>query len=238
MRKRAAIRTRPAKFRWLTGLSLAASLVASARGGELNIATGTGDMAIQVTSQQRARAAAVFRQQYDFSCGSAAIATLLSYHYGAPITEQAAFDAMYEQGDTELIRREGFSMLDMKRLLKRRGFEADGFELPLDKLAEAHIPAIVLLSEQGYNHFVVVKGLRAGRVLIGDPSKGIRSVSRAAFERSWHNRLLFVIHSHQDIATFDSNVDWHAAPPAPLHAGIERESMNSMTWALAGALPR
>src|SRR3546814_6408724 len=29
----------------------------------------------------------VIRQRYDFSCGSAALATLLTYHYGAPTSE-------------------------------------------------------------------------------------------------------------------------------------------------------
>ena len=43
---------------------------------------------------------------------------------------------------------------------------------PLDKLASAGIPAIVLINEHGYNHFVVIKGMRDERVLIGDPSGG------------------------------------------------------------------
>ena len=54
-------------------------------------------------------------QQYDFSCGSAALATLL----------------------------------DMKNFLEARGFQADGFQQPLGKLAEAGIPSIVLISEVG-----------------------------------------------------------------------------------------
>src|SRR3546814_5009984 len=47
----------------------------------------------------------VIRQRYDFSCGSAALATLLTYHYGAPTSEAMPFRAMWEKGDREAIRK-------------------------------------------------------------------------------------------------------------------------------------
>ena len=47
---------------------------------------------------------------------------------------------MFVRGDQAKIKREGFSLLDMKRYLEAHGFEADGFEEPLDKLAEARHP--------------------------------------------------------------------------------------------------
>src|SRR4029077_10081261 len=56
----------------------------------------------------------VVRQHYDFSCGSAAVATLLTYNYGHPVEEMNVLNAMYEAGDKAKIRREGFSLLDMK----------------------------------------------------------------------------------------------------------------------------
>ena len=85
---------------------------------------------------------------------------------------------MFEHGEQDKIRKEGFSMLDMKRYLASVGYQADGFQQPLDKLAEARLPAIVLMNEGSYHHFVVVKGLRDGRVLIGDPARGTRSMLR------------------------------------------------------------
>ena len=36
------------------------------------------------------------RQQYDFSCGSAALATLLTYHYATPTDEEDTFKAMFD----------------------------------------------------------------------------------------------------------------------------------------------
>ena len=91
----------------------------------------------------------------------------------------------------------------MKRFLESRGFMADGYELPLSKLEETQIPAIVLVIENGYHHFVVVKGVRGSRVLIGDPATGTRAISREHFNAIWDSQLLFVIHNHEEAARFN-----------------------------------
>lgn len=188
-----------------------------------------GGVALPVVSMRQARLAGTLIQQYDFSCGSAAVATLLTHHYGTPITEQAVFEAMFRHGDQAKIRREGFSFLDMKRFLASLGFAADGFEQPLDKLAEARLPALALINENGYLHFVVIKGLQAGRVLLGDPAQGTRSMWRSQFEAMWPNKLLFVIHNRTQLAQFNRPADWHAAPKAPLVDGLGRDSMAGIT---------
>ena len=54
---------------------------------------------MRVRSLQEAKFAATIRQQYDFSCGSAALATLLTHHYQFPVSEDAVFDAMFAGGD-------------------------------------------------------------------------------------------------------------------------------------------
>jgi predicted double-glycine peptidase len=210
----------------LYGLSLLAGISAPSRA--LDIAGGESrPYSLPVTSLKEARYKTTMRQQYDFSCGSAAVATLLTHQYGYRISEQNAFEEMYALGDQAKIRREGFSLLDLKRFLAAHGFNADGFELPLDKLHEAGIPAIALITENGYNHFVVVKGLRDGRVLIGDPSVGTRVMPRQRFESLWSNRLLFVIHNKQNVAKFNHPADWRAAPLAPIAAGVNRESLGA-----------
>lgn len=179
-------------------------------------AAGAGDVSVPVTSIRQARLAGTLLQQYDFSCGSAAIATLLTHHYGTPIDEQTVFTRMYAQGDQAKIQREGFSLLDMKRFLASLGFEADGFEQPLRKLLEARIPAIVLVNQNGYQHFVVIKGLQDDRVLLGDPSQGTRAVPLDVFESQWQSKLLFVIHNRMEQAHFNRAADWRVAPRAPL----------------------
>lgn len=182
-----------------------------------------GGVHVPVTSLKQRKQAGTVLQQYDFSCGSAALATLLTHHYGHPVSEASVLEAMYAAGDQAKIRREGFSLLDLKRYLQGLGFAADGFQQPLDKLLEARLPAIVLINERGYRHFVVVKGLSRDRVLIGDPAQGTRALSRANFDSIWVGRLLFVIHNRVKQARFNRAEDWRAAPSAPLRTGIGDE---------------
>ena len=178
---------------------------------------------VPVTSLKEIKFRKTTRQQFDFSCGSAALATLLTYHYNTPVSEKEVFEKMYLSGDQAKIRQQGFSMLDMKRYLATRGFGGDGFQQPLDKLIEAKLPAIVLINDRGYNHFVVIKGAEDGRILLGDPSSGARSVTRERFMELWANKLLFVVHTFPGKVAFNGADDWRSAPRAPLGTGIHQE---------------
>ncbi len=217
----------------MRSLLLAAASVAVALGGIAGARADTiripGDQGnsytVPVTSLREARFRTTIRQQYDFSCGSAAVATLLTYQYGVPVNEETVFANMYVNGDQAKIRTEGFSLLDMKRFLESRGFLADGYELPLSKLEEAQIPAIVLIVENGYNHFVVVKGVKGNRVLIGDPARGTRALEREHFEKIWDSHLLFVIHNRTESARFNLASDWRVAPSGPYWMGVPRDSL-------------
>jgi uncharacterized protein len=200
---------------------------ACAKAADLPIAGGAR-FNIPVHSLKELKFTSTTRQQYDFSCGSAALATLLTHHYGYPISETTAFQAMWEQGDQQKIRREGFSLLDMQRYLASIGFKADGFRQPIDKLVQAKVPAIVLISEKGYNHFVVIKGAEDGRILLGDPSSGTRAITREHFESIWPTRLLFVIHDAPTRPQFNLTADWRAAPRAPLGDAVSRTGIDYM----------
>ncbi len=201
----------------------------------LDLALSGARYNVPASSLKEIRFRGTLRQQYDFSCGSAALATLLTHHYGEPVGEAQVFEAMYLRGDQKKIRKEGFSMLDMQRFLAARGLRADGFRLPLQKLVDAAVPAIVLVSDKGYHHFVVIKGVADGRVLLGDPSSGARAITRAAFEAIWVGKLLFVIHGSPGKPGFNALADWRAAPAAPLAAGIGRESIAALTLPKHGA---
>lgn len=86
---------RPAFFSVLLSVAICTGLQA----GPLDlVGTGSGRYALKVTSLKEARFRTTVRQQFDFSCGSAALATLLTHHYGHRVSEQAVFEAMYAQG--------------------------------------------------------------------------------------------------------------------------------------------
>jgi len=191
--------------------------------------SGLGNLSVKVTSLKEARFSTTVRQQYDFSCGSAAVATLLTYHYNHPVTEQSVFKAMYEKGDKKKIRREGFSMLDMKNYLESIGFHAEGYQASLDKLAQAAIPAIALIKDNGYNHFVLIKGIRHDRVLVGDPAVGMRIIPRSEFEKMWTNGILFAINNVRDKGNFNRVREWHVRAAAPLDSVVHRDTLENIT---------
>ena len=160
----------------------------------------------------------VVRQQYDFSCGSAAIATLLEYHYGRDVDESSIFKAMYFVGDRAAIKNKGFSLADIKLYLKSIGIKSDGYRLPLERYAAAQTPAIAMVRIGQYKHFVVIKGIENGQVLVGDPAIGLHSYSEAEFKKIWDG-LVFVIHDDahpNDHHNFDSPAEWAMLPHAPL----------------------
>ncbi|SHH18839.1 hypothetical protein SAMN05428948_3221 [Massilia sp. CF038] len=200
----------------------------------LDMAIGGARFDVPASSLKEMRFRTTMRQQYDFSCGSAAVATLLTYHYGQRFTEQQVFEQMYARGDQARIRREGFSLLDMQAFLAAHGYRADGFQLPLEKLSEAGLPAIVLLSDKGYQHFVVVKGIAGDRVLLGDPARGTRALTRAAFHAAWVGKLLFVIHGDTHAGSFNASAEWRTAPAAPLAAVFARDGLGAATMAKLG----
>ncbi|MET0654099.1 MAG: hypothetical protein ABWY94_00815, partial [Pseudoxanthomonas sp.] len=70
------------------------------RAAEMDVrAPYSGTYTLPVTSLKEARFRTTVPQRYDFSCGSAATATLLSYQYGVPVNEEQVFVKMYTHGD-------------------------------------------------------------------------------------------------------------------------------------------
>lgn len=206
--------------------ALCGTLLAPAPAPALELAVG-GRVNVPVTSLKDIKFQRTTRQQYDYSCGAAALATLLTHHYGVPTPEQDVFQQMYANGDKPKIHKEGFSLLDMQRFLATRGFRADGFKLPIEKLISEKLPAIVLITDRGFNHFVVVKGSEDGRILIGDPSTGNRVVSMERFQEIWRNKILFVVHSHKDNVAFNTPEDWRGAPRAPVGTGMHQDQLSA-----------
>lgn len=199
----------------ITGVLVAA---APALAGEVGFGGLTVDSGISVPTQsfQARKFSTTIEQQYDFSCGSAALATLLRFSYDKKVSEQNVFSDMFLHGDKRLIKSAGFSLLDMKNYLARHGFDSAGFRAPLAKLAEVSLPAIVLINESGYNHFVVIRGFRDGEILIADPAVGMKLESIKHFQAQWSG-IFFLILSDAAAAQqkFRADMSWKYAPLPP-----------------------
>ncbi|MGF1610356.1 MAG: C39 family peptidase [Kiloniellales bacterium] len=226
----------------LAGGWLAASLLlvvpfGSPAGGEIMISNfAGGSFGVPVVSMKERRWATVVRQQYDYSCGSAAVATLLTYHYGEQTSEGEVFDEMYRAGDQEKVRERGFSMLDMKHYMEAQGYRVDGFRAELDVIEEIGVPIITLISIRGYRHFVVIKGIENGEVLVGDPALGLKTFSKDAFAKGWSGVALAIrSHAKTGRTAFNQEEDKkYKRPLAPVGQALLRDTLSSFTLMLPG----
>lgn len=207
-------------------LLCAAVVALGGASAQAQVAFGDG-VTVPVASLREMPFKTVVRQQFDYSCGSAALATLLSYHYGRPISEAAVFKAMYAAGDKAAIQKLGFSLYDMQTYLKTLGLQSDGYKTSLDKLAEAGVPAIVVVHQGSYSHFVVIKGVQGDRVLVGDPALGLKTYPRREFEKMWDG-VLFVIRGREGAFNRSDEWGWHVRAAGWRRTGMGPESLSAM----------
>ncbi|HKJ96020.1 MAG TPA: C39 family peptidase [Gammaproteobacteria bacterium] len=190
---------------------------------------------MSVTSMAERKWERTFPQKYDFSCGSASVATLLTYHYDKPTRPEDVFKTMYQHGDQKKIRAQGFSMLDLKRYLDYRGLNAAGFRMDLDALEKIGAPAIALVNTRGYRHFVVIKGIRGNEVLVGDPAGGAAIVTKQLMESIWSG---IVLAGRTEVALarshFNDPKDWAMRPSPMLGDGMRGNGIGSLTLSLPG----
>ena len=143
-----------------------------------------------VRSLLEIRHAGVMIQNWDLSCGAAALGTLLRYEFGESVTEKEIARGLISRGEyiehPELVQiREGFSLLDLKRYVQTRGYRGLGFgKLDLNDLIE-RAPIMVPINALGYNHFVIFRGIMGDRVLLADPAWGNRTMTLDKFQRMW-----------------------------------------------------
>ncbi|ADI92146.1 putative pilus system C39 family peptidase FilB [Acinetobacter oleivorans] len=136
----------------------------------------------------------IVRQAYDYSCGSAALTTLLNGYVGTSLTEQQTMSGLLQYGEYQrIIERRSFSLLDMKRFVTAIGLDSGGYRGEFSDLVNLGQPAIVPISYAGFKHFVVYKAYKDGRVYVADPALGNISFDENRFKEVWDNNTLFVV---------------------------------------------
>ncbi len=149
---------------------------------------GGGRTEYRVRSLRALRDAGVVKQRFDYSCGSASLATLLTYGLNDPVGEDVLLRALLEPlpADELAARQEkGLSLFDLQQLAQKRGHQAQGFRVPQSALAKLSRPVIVFIKPQGYEHFAVFKGLHGDRVHLADPSLGNVRMPLYRFIEMW-----------------------------------------------------
>jgi predicted double-glycine peptidase len=183
-----------------------------AEASEVRINTGFGGyLSKDVVSIKERKFKNIVHQQYDFSCGAASLATLLKYGYKVEgINEADLVKEMIEKGDPKQIREKGFSLLDLKKMAERKGFQSNGYKVKAENLTKLKIPVIILLNTKGYKHFVILKGIKNERAYFADPAFGNRSIPFKDFVESWDEAVLVVYKKTEKGILLEIDTDFQA----------------------------
>lgn len=147
-----------------------------------------------VTTFKELKERRVVKQRYDYSCGAAALATLLQHYYKLPVSEESIVNYIIKRrGADEAVKRyvekQGFSLLDLKQAAGSIQFKVKAYaEMSVKDLEELNAPVIVPIRLRGYDHFVVYRGLDDdGRVYVTDPVAGNLTMKKTIFESVWRD---------------------------------------------------
>ncbi len=134
-------------------------------------------------------------------CGPAALATILAWR-GRPVGEEAVLRLAH-------VRADGVTLAELARLAA--AFELPGawYAVPPDRLGSLPTPFLAHLRA---GHFVAVRRLARGFVLLADPARGLVLERRARFVRAWSGRVLL----------FDAVLAERAAARRPLQHAESR----------------
>jgi hypothetical protein len=165
-------------------------------GATVNVAVGDLHVAKPIVSWKAIQNRNVVMQGLDYSCGAAALATLMQYYFGSQVTENELLADMLNHltpVQVEKVRLEGFSMLDLKNAAERHGYQAEGVRIDLNDLPLLQGPVLVYLELTNSRHFAILRGVREDRVYLADPSRGNLRLRIDRFADEWPSGIALVL---------------------------------------------
>lgn len=154
---------------------------------------GMGIQDRDVLSMRGLRYENTVEQHTDFSCGAAALATILRYAYHLDVDEHKVLQGLFAVSDHEQVMTRGFSLLDIKRYVENVGYRGRGYHVEAETLKTIRIPTIVLLDLKGYKHFVVLKKVTDTDAYVADPALGNKIIPLETFVEQWNGIVFAVI---------------------------------------------
>jgi len=157
----------------------------------------TRQFSVFVRNAKEIRTAGVVLQQRDFSCGAAALATVLNKFWGDKNADETtlliAIATTLTRAELEERIKNGLTLTDLKRVCDRFGYTTVLGKLTVEKLAESKVPLIVGITVNDYDHFVVVRGADEQFVYLADPAVGRMRVPIDEFAQQWQKNAVLVV---------------------------------------------
>ena len=165
---------------------------------EINFEVGGADTPVlirqQITPLHELQFSNITKQSYDYSCGSAALATLLNAYLGENLSERQVIQGLMEYGNKKKIsERRAFSLLDMKQFVQKLGYDGNGYKADMKDLTELDVPCIIPIEFLGYRHFTILRGFSGNHIFLADPFRGNTSYTISTFEKMWYQNVIFIV---------------------------------------------
>jgi len=150
----------------------------------------------RVVSWNELKKQSVVMQQRDYSCGAAAMATVLRYHWGEDITEADVLFTVERMLTVEQLQdrtEQGLLLGDLEDAAKKMGYVAASGTMTIDKLLESKVPVILAIRHGETNHFVVYRGWTDRFVFLADPIRGNVRMTISGFNDLWIDNAILVV---------------------------------------------
>lgn len=138
----------------------------------------------------------VVMQERDYSCGAAALATLMRHHWDDDVTETDLILETIRMLTLEEMRERyenGLTLSDLRRLAVRQGYLSTIGRLEFDKLTNSKIPLLVGVVVNDFEHFVVYRGTDGKYVYLADPARGNVRTLIPEFKKQWQKNAVLVV---------------------------------------------
>lgn len=140
---------------------------------------------IEIEDMQSLKFSYLIKSQLDSSGACASLATILNFMFLYPIREEDIFSSIQKPNASRI------SLQDLADVLEQHRFKGIGVQLKPEQLERLKFPGVILLNEP-FGHFVVLKSVHQGQVFIADPVLGNRKISKEMLLQHWNTVILLV----------------------------------------------
>jgi uncharacterized protein len=149
-----------------------------------------------VCTYKQIKLAHIVMQNRDYSCGAAALATILVYFWGDNVTEDQILISIEKILTPEEMKdriKNGLAISDIRQAAVDMGYLSSIGTMTFQKLTESKVPLIVGITHNKHNHFVVYRGVDCTWVYLADPIRGNIRVPFAEFVSEWQKNAVLVV---------------------------------------------